>query len=130
MRKTINTKNAPAPVGNVYSQGVVAEGRLVFTAGQLGLDPAAGKLVSGGVQAETRRALENVKAIVEAAGSSMDRVVKVTVLLADIGDFSAMNEIYKTFFPDAPPARTAFEVGRLPLDALVEIEAVAVIDQV
>ena len=128
MRKTVYTKSAPTPINNVYSQGVVVEGRLLFTAGQLGLDAATGKLVSGGVQAQTRQALENIRGIVEAAGSTMAQVVKATVLLADIDDFGAMNEIYKTYFPDEPPARTAFEVGRLPLGALVEIEAVAVVD--
>ena len=127
MRKIITTPKAPAPIQNVYNQGIQAEGKFVFTAGQVGLDPKSGTLVEG-LQAQTRQALENVKAIVEAAGSTMTNVVKVTVLLDNIDDFAAMNDIYTTYFGDSPPARTAFEVGRLPIGALVEIEAVAVID--
>mgnify|MGYP005864290715 CR=1 FL=1 len=129
MRKVILTKNAPAPLNNLYSQAIIVQGgSLLFTAGQVGIDPRTGKLVEGGLQAQTRQALENIKAIVQQAGSSMSKVVKVTVLLDNIDDFAAMNEIYKTYFPDSPPARTAFEAARLPIGALVEIEAVAQLD--
>ena len=127
MRKVIFTPEAPAPLHNLYSQGIKAEGPLLYTAGQVGMAPDTGKLVEGGVQAQTRQALKNVKAIVEAAGSDMAKVVKVTVLLDSIDDFGAMNEVYKTFFAESPPARTAYEVARLPIGALVEIEAIAAI---
>ena len=129
MRKTIYTENAPKPIKNVYSQAVIVQGgKQLFTAGQLGIDPQTDKIVDGGVREQTRQALENIKAVVEHAGSSMANVVKVTVLLDNIDDFGAMNEIYTTFFPAPPPARTAFEVARLPLGALVEIEAIVQID--
>ena len=128
MRKSIFTENAPPPLHNLYSQGISTSGQLIFTAGQVGMAPGASSLVEGGVQAQTRQALENVKAIVEAAGSSMSKVVKVTVLLDSIDDFSAMNEVYITYFGESPPARTAFEAARLPIGALVEIEAIAAIE--
>ena len=129
MRKIIQTQNAPAPILNVYNQGVlVSSGGLLFTAGQLGIVPETGKLVDGGIEAQTRQALDNVKAIIEAAGSDMAHAVKVTLLLDSIDDFGAVNEIYKTYFTDSPPARTAFEAARLPLGALIEIEAIAAVD--
>jgi len=127
MKKTISTAEAPSPINNLYSQGILSEGKMVFTAGQVGLDPNTGKLVEG-LEAQTWQALENVKAIVEAAGTNMSNVLKVTVLLDNIDDFGAMNAAYTTFFPANPPARTAYEVGRLPIGALVEIEAIAVFD--
>ncbi|MBN1559860.1 hypothetical protein JW998_06390 [candidate division KSB1 bacterium] len=127
MKKTISTSKAPAPIQNLYSQGVLAEGTFLFIAGQVGLDPKSGKLVDG-LPAQTRQVLENISAVLEAAGSYMSRVVKVTVLLQNIADFPAMNEVYRTFFPHNPPARTAFEVSHLPIGALVEIEAIAVVD--
>jgi 2-iminobutanoate/2-iminopropanoate deaminase len=124
MKKIIHTSKAPAAVGP-YSQAVESKGFL-FVSGQLGLDPATGKLVAGGVGEQTRRLLENMKTILLAAGYNLDEVVKCTVYLKDINDFQAMNEVYATFFEKDPPARAAFQVAALPLDALVEIEAVAV----
>ena len=128
MKKTVFTSDAPAPLHNLYSQAISVQGRLIFTAGQLGISPQTGTLVEGGVQAQTQQALENIKAIVKAAGSSMANIVKMTVLLDSIDDFAAMNQVYKRYFTESPPARTAFEVARLPIGALVEIEAIAVVD--
>lgn len=128
-KQSVHTEKAPAAVGP-YSQANIANG-FVFTAGQVALDPATSKLVEGDVQAQTRQALTNLSAILDAAGTELANVVKVTVFLADIGDFAAMNEIYAEFFDAAGgayPARSAFEVANLPLGALVEIEAVATLD--
>ena len=124
-RQTISTTHAPAAVGP-YSQAIRC-GDLLYTAGQLGMDPATGKLVEGDVQAQTRQALRNLQAILQAAGAGMDNVVKTTVFLQDIADFRAMNEVYATFFTAAPPARSAVQAAALPLGGLVEIEAVALI---
>lgn len=129
MAKTeIKTDQAPAAVG-AYSQGIISNG-LVFTAGQIALDPETGKLIEDDIEAQTHRAMQNLKAVVEAAGSSLSQLVKVTVFLADINDFQAFNSIYSTYLPDdAPkPARSAFQVGKLPLGARIEIEAVATLD--
>lgn len=123
-RQVIATAKAPAAVGP-YSQAIKANG-FVFTAGQLGLDPATGKLVEGDVTDQARQALKNLQAILEAAGSSLEQVVKVTVFLKDINDFKRVNEVYAEFFKASPPARSAVQVAALPLGALVEIEAVAV----
>ncbi len=123
-RTVISTENAPAAIGP-YSQGVTSGGML-FTAGQLGLDPATMTFVSDDVAEQARRALENARNIVEAGGLSLADVVKVTVFLADMNDFKAVNEVYATFFESDPPARSAVEVSRLPLDARVEIEMIAV----
>lgn len=125
-KQIIQTDTAPAAVGP-YSQAVVANG-FVFTAGQVPLIPGEGKLIEGDIQVQTRQSLENVKAVLEAAGSSLANVVKVTVYLDNIEDFAAMNEVYAQFFGENPPARSAFEVARLPLGAQVEIEAVALLD--
>ena len=122
-RKIIRTDNAPAPVGP-YSQATVF-GDLVFTAGQIGLAPGTKEFAGADVESQTRRALENLKAVLEAAGSGLDKVLKTTVFLRDMGDFPAMNEVYAEYFAKEPPARSAVEVARLPLDALVEIECVA-----
>lgn len=122
-REAIRTDAAPAAVGP-YSQAIRA-GELVFTAGQLGIDPATGELASGGVAAEAERALESLGAILEAAGSGLDRLAKVTVFLADIGDWPAVNEVYGRVVPQPYPARSAFAVKDLPKGARVEIEAVA-----
>lgn len=124
-RDQISTDAAPAALGP-YSQAIRA-GDLVFTAGQLGLDPATGELVSPDVGAQAQRALQNVAAILEAAGSGLDRLVKVTVFLADIGDWPAVNEVYARLVPEPYPARSALAVKDLPKGALVEIEAVAAI---
>ena len=121
MRRVIQTTQAPAAIGP-YSQGVVV-GSLLHTAGQIGLDPATGKLVSGGVEMETRRALQNLRAIVEAAGARLEDVVKTTVFLTTMDDFAAMNRVYAEFFPEQPPARSTVAVLALPAGARVEIEA-------
>ena len=121
----VKTENAPKAIGP-YSAGV-STGCLVFTAGQLGIDPQTGKLVEGGIQAQTRQALTNLSAILEAAGTSLEKVVKSTVFLKDIGEFSQMNEVYGTFFTEDFPARSAIQVAALPLGAAVEIEAVALV---
>ena len=123
-RQVISTSDAPEAVGP-YSQAIKANG-FVFTAGQLGLDPATRKLVEGGVTSQARQALQNIEAILQSADSSLDRVVKVTVFLTDIGDFAPVNEVYSQFFSTDPPARSAFQVSALPLGGLVEIEAVAI----
>lgn len=123
-RKVIRSENAPAAVGP-YSQAIRV-GDLVFTAGQLGIDPSTGKLVEG-IEAQTRQALQNLQAILQAAGTDLAHVVKTTVFLQNMDDFKAMNGVYATFFPENPPARSAMEVAALPLGGLVEIEAVAVL---
>jgi len=124
-RQVIATEGAPAAVGP-YSQAIQI-GDLVFTAGQIGIDPQAKRLVEGGIEAQTRQTLNNLKAILEAAGTSMAHAVKVTVYLQDIQDFKAMNEVYAEFFPAAPPARAAAQVAALPLGAMVMIDTVAAI---
>lgn len=123
-RKIISIDKAPKAIGP-YSQGVCTN-QLIFTAGQIGLDPVSGLIVEGGVEAETRRALTNIKNILEAAGSEMSNVLKTTVFLRDINDFNTMNEIYKSFFINEPPARSAVQVAALPKGAAVEIEAIAI----
>jgi 2-iminobutanoate/2-iminopropanoate deaminase len=109
-----------------YSPGI-HYGDLVFASGQVGIDPATGKLAEGGVQAEARQCLENLKMVLEAAGSDMDHALKCTVFMVDIADFQTINEIYATYFTGNPPARSAFQVGALPFGALVEIEAIAAV---
>ena len=121
-KQAIATEAAPGAIGP-YSQGMEI-GNLVFTSGQLGIDPATGQLGQD-VKEQTRLSLSNVKAILEAAGTSMDQVVKTTVFLKDMNDFATMNEIYSSFFNQPFPARSAIEVARLPKDALVEIEVIA-----
>jgi 2-iminobutanoate/2-iminopropanoate deaminase len=123
-REIIATDQAPGAVGP-YSQAVRA-GDLVFTAGQIALDPATGQMVEGGIEAQARQALTNVSAVLEAAGTSLANVVKTTVFLADMGEFKAMNGVYAEFFPDAPPARSAVQAAALPLGARIEVEAIAV----
>jgi 2-iminobutanoate/2-iminopropanoate deaminase len=123
-RHIVSTPDAPKAIGP-YSQGVCA-GDLVFCAGQAGLDPATGQLVEGGIQAQTRQTLNNLGAVLRAAGSDLSHVVKTTVFLADMADFGAMNQVYAEFFPADPPARSTVAVRQLPLGALVEIEAIAV----
>lgn len=120
-KQPIHTDNAPQAIGP-YSQAVKF-GNLLITSGQLGLDPKTGTFPEG-IAAQTKQALENVKAIVEAAGASMEQVVKTTVFLKDMNDFATMNEIYGQFFKEPYPARSAVEVARLPKDGLVEIEVI------
>jgi 2-iminobutanoate/2-iminopropanoate deaminase len=122
-KKIIDTKSAPAAIGP-YSQAVWA-GDLLFTSGQIPLDPATGQIVEGGVEAQARRALENVRTVLEAAGLSMADVVKATVFIKDMNDFPKINEVYSSFFQAPFPARSCVEVARLPKDVLVEIEVVA-----
>ena len=124
MKEIISTQAAPAAIGP-YSQGVGAGG-IVITSGQIPLDPATGNFVEGGIAEQTRQSLLNVQAILAAAGLTLENVVKTTVFLKDMNDFAAMNEVYATFFPGNPPARSAVQVGKLPRDAMVEIEAIAV----
>ena len=121
----VQTSGAPAAVGP-YSQGVKA-GSLVFVSGQIGLVPGTGLMIEGGVEAEARQCLENVRAVLEAAGSSMGRVVKATVFLTDMADFATVNGVYGEFFPSDPPARACVHVPALPKSALVEVEVVALL---
>ena len=126
-RDVVSTGKAPKAIGP-YSQGIKA-GDFVFTAGQAGVDPATGKLVEGGIGGQTRQVLNNIQAILEAAGTSLQRVVKCGVFLADLADFQAMNAVYAEFFPAGqdPPARTTVQAAKLPMGALVEIDAVALL---
>ena len=123
MRNAVQTDNAPKPIGP-YSQAIV-EGDFIFLAGQGPTNPATGKVEYGDVGSETRRTFENMKAILEAAGSSLDKVVKCNVYLRDIKDFAAMNEVYKTYFKAPYPARTTIQAAALPGGIAVEIECVA-----
>jgi 2-iminobutanoate/2-iminopropanoate deaminase len=124
-RLIVSTPAAPKAIGP-YSQAVRA-GDLVFTAGQIALDPATGALVGGGdVRLETERVLKNIEAVLVAAGSGLDAVVRCDVFLADLADFGSMNEVYGRFFPSSPPARITVQAARLPKDARVEIAAIAV----
>lgn len=120
----ITTKNAPAAIGP-YSQGIKA-GNLIFTSGQLPINPATGELITD-IKAAARQSLENVKSILEAAGSSMNNAIKITVFLKDMNDFAAVNEVYSEYFTEKMPARSAVQVARLPKDGVIEIEAVALI---
>ncbi|MBQ6178949.1 MAG: RidA family protein [Bacteroidales bacterium] len=121
--KQISTDKAPAAIGP-YSQAIAHNG-LIFVSGQLPIDPSTGAFPEGGIEAQTRQSLTNIESILEKAGSGMDKVVKTTVLLADMGDFAAMNGVYAEFFSEPFPARCAFAVKTLPKGALVEIECVA-----
>lgn len=123
MKKVLATKNAPAALGP-YSQGVSAGG-IVITSGQLAIDPATGLFAEGGIGDQTRQCLLNIKAVLAEAGLTMADIIKTTVFLKNMDDFTAMNEAYAAFFPENPPARSAVEVARLPKDAAVEIEAIA-----
>lgn len=123
MKKIISTSGAPAPVGP-YNQAVVV-GSLVFTAGQIAMDPETNQLIEGDIRQQTRRVLENLKAVLAAAGTDFSHVVKTTVFLQTMDDFVAMNEVYAEYFTEEPPARSAVAVGRLPKQMLVEIECIA-----
>lgn len=126
-RRVVSTEQAPAAIGP-YSQAVRV-GELVFCSGQIALDPASGQMVGGGdVAAEARQVMANLGAVLEAAGTSLARVVKTTIFLVDLGDFGVVNEVYGKCFAGEPPARATVEVRRLPRDARVEIEAIAVVD--
>lgn len=123
MKKIIATECAPKALGP-YNQAIEMN-KMLFTSGQIGLDPATGMLAEG-IEAQTRQTLNNIKAILEAAGYGMQTIVKCTCILKDMSDFAAMNAVYGEFFTSEPPARAAFQACRLPKDALVEIDAVAV----
>ena len=122
-RQIVSTPDAPGAVGP-YSQGIATDG-LVFTAGQIPINPATGKVEAESIEDQTRQVLTNVEAVLRAAGSGLDRVVKMTVFMTDLGQFQQMNGVYAEFFPAAPPARSAFQVVALPLGVQIEIEAVA-----
>ena len=123
MRETVKTGNAPAAIGP-YSQAV-RSGGFLFCSGQIPLEPATGKIVEGGIEAQTERVLRNLEAVLAAGGASLARVVKTTVYLADLADFPRMNEVYGRFFSNQPPARATVQVAKLPAGALVEIDAIA-----
>jgi 2-iminobutanoate/2-iminopropanoate deaminase len=124
-KSVIVAEGAPKPFqGAPYNQAIESGG-FVFCAGQLGLDPESGELVEGGISSQTRRALENVRAILAAAGAGFDGVVKSTVYLTDLEDFAAMNEVYREYFTSDPPARTTIQVAALPAGAIVEVEVIA-----
>jgi 2-iminobutanoate/2-iminopropanoate deaminase len=126
-RQVVSTDKAPKALGP-YSQAIRV-GDFVFCSGQVGIDPTTGQLVEGGIEAETRRVLQNLTAVLQAAGSSFSRIVKTTVFLKSMDDFKAMNGIYAEFFPAAPPARSTVQVGRLPAGASIEIEVIALASQ-
>ena len=126
VKDRIQTDNAPKAIGP-YSQAIQANG-FIFASGQIALDPATMQIVEGGIREQTERVLRNLAAVLEAAGSHLDRVVKTTVFLADMNEFAAMNEVYGSFFGDLPPARSTVEVKRLPRDVRVEIDVIALAD--
>ncbi len=123
MREVIATEQAPQAIGP-YSQAIRAEG-LIFTSGQIAIDPATAQIIAGDVGAQTDRVLKNLAAILQASGSSLEKVLRCTVFLKNMGDFAAMNEIYGRHFKQAPPARSTVEVARLPKDVLIEIDVIA-----
>ncbi len=124
-RTIIQTPAAPPAIGP-YSQAIVS-GDLIFCSGQIPLDPATGEIVEGGIEEQTHQVLKNLRAVLEAAGSGLEHVLKTTVFLKRMEDFAAMNAVYATYFPAAPPARSTVEVAKLPRDVLVEIECVALV---
>ena len=123
MREIISTNNAPQAIGP-YSQAVQANG-FIFTSGQIAIDPATQQVIAGDVSAQTRRVLQNLLAILQAAGTGLDKVVRCTVVLKSMNDFTAMNAVYGEYFTAAPPARSTVEVARLPKDVLVEVDVIA-----
>ncbi len=125
-KQIISTVNAPAAIGP-YSQAVKV-GNLLFTSGQIPLDPQTGELVNDSVENATERVMQNLKAILEEAGTSFEKVVKTTVLLSDINDFGKVNEVYGKYFNSEQPARSCFQVGKLPKDALLEVEVIAIVE--
>src|ERR1700692_3441564 len=123
MREVITTDQAPQAIGP-YSQAIRAEG-LVFTSGQVAIDPATQQVIAGDVSAQTDRVLKNLAAILRASGSSLEKVLRCTVFLKNMGEFAAMNEVYSRYFKQSPPARSTVEVARLPKDVLIEIDVIA-----
>jgi 2-iminobutanoate/2-iminopropanoate deaminase len=126
-KKVVFTEKAPKPIGP-YSQAIIA-GNLIFTAGQIPIDPATNQVVQGDIKEQTRRVLENLRAILESVGATFDDVVKVTIYMKDLNEFSAMNEVYSEYFKNSPPARTTVEVSRLPRDVKIEIDLIAIVKQ-
>jgi 2-iminobutanoate/2-iminopropanoate deaminase len=126
MKNIITTEHAPKAIGP-YSQAVISNG-FAFLSGQIPLDPATNQIIDGGIAAQTERVLENLKSVLEAAGSSLDRVVKTTVYLKDMGEFAKMNEVYGRYFTSNAPARATVEAARLPRDVAVEIDCIATVD--
>jgi 2-iminobutanoate/2-iminopropanoate deaminase len=127
VREKIQTAAAPQAIGP-YSQAIAVNG-FVFASGQIPIEPSTGQFVAGGIAEQTEQVMRNLAAVLEAAGSSLDRVVKTTVFLADMEEFAVMNEVYGKFFSNEPPARATVQAARLPRDARVEIEAIALIDK-
>lgn len=126
MRKVVTTEKAPAAIGPYAQANIV--GNMVFASGQIPIDPATGEIVEGGIAEQTTRVLENVKAVLEAAGTSLDNVIKTTCFMDNMDDFGKMNEVYASFFTgETLPSRSAVEVSRLPKDVLIEIEVIAVL---
>jgi 2-iminobutanoate/2-iminopropanoate deaminase len=123
----ISTDKAPNPIGP-YSQAIVAQGKFLYTAGQVAIDPATNQVLTGDIKEQTRQALKNVEAILGSGGASLKTVVKTTVFLKDMNEFAAMNEVYGEFFSESKPARSTVEVARLPRDVKVEIEAIALVE--
>ncbi len=125
-KQIVRTTDAPGAIGP-YSQAVIAGNGMIFTAGQIAIDPATGNIVDGGIQVQTRRVMENLKAILKAAGSDLDHVVKTTVYIKDMNEFAAMNEVYGEYFKENPPARSTVEVARLPKDVRVEVDVISLL---
>ena len=125
MKEIVFTDRGPKPIGP-YSQAIKANG-LLFVSGQVAIDPKTNEFAGGDIRRQTERVMDNIKGVVEGAGSKLSHVIKTTVFLKNIGDFSAMNEVYARYFASAPPARSTVEVARLPKDALVEIEVIAAV---
>jgi len=128
MTKKIFTDKAPAPIGP-YSQAILVDGKFLYLAGQIALDPASGKFVDGDVKAQTRQVLKNVEAVLLAGGASFQSVIKTTVFLKDITDFAAMNEVYAEYFSASAPARSTVGIASLPRDARIEIEVIAIVEK-
>ncbi len=125
-KKPVSTNKAPSAIGP-YSQGIIAKGTAVFISGQIPIDPATGSVAGSSIEAQARQSLNNLKAVLEAAGAGLENVVKTTVFLTDINDFAVMNAIYAEFFTENHPARSAVQVAKLPKDVKIEIEAIAFI---
>jgi 2-iminobutanoate/2-iminopropanoate deaminase len=125
VKKIVKTEKAPAPVGP-YNQAIIS-GNFVFTAGQIAIDPETGNLEPNDIKIQTKRVIENLRAVLQASGSDLSEVVKTTVFLKDMNDFALMNEVYAQYFSDNSPARSAVEVARLPKDVLVEMECIAIL---
>ena len=126
-REIVKTDKAPAPIGP-YNQGILVSGKMLFTSGQIAIDPSTNQIAQLDIKGQTRLVLQNMKAILEAGGTGLKNVVKTTVYLKNIGDFAAMNEVYAEFLSESAPARSTVEVARLPKDVLVEIDCIALID--